>query len=156
VAVFIGIEGDMTGWVPASPDDISKLSQPGDTVSLQVTAPLTGTLLLSRKAAASVTVVTLGNSGDVIPGNFKTATPAIYLPSPNGYTASAEGPGGGPIIYQLPSVTNLATLTSNIAAAMSAGSSLSLDFDNGLSSGTLWLNGATLPFVVLCPATPAG
>jgi hypothetical protein len=152
--VFISVEADPTGWVLAEPSDASLISRPGDTVSIPVAAPLAGTLLISRKSAASVAVFTLGESGDVIPSAVKFATPVLYLPSPNGYTLSATGPAGGSLVYQLPAGSDLTALGSEIAAAMSAGSSLSIKYGNPVSNGTLWLNGAAVPFVVLCPVTP--
>lgn len=152
--MFISIEADPTGWVLAGAFDVSLLSGPDDAVSIPVAAPLAGTLLVSRKSAASVAVFTLGDSGDVIPSAVKFATPVLYLPSPNGYTPSGTGPAGGSLVYELPAGSDLATLGGEIAAAMSAGSSLSIKYGNPISNGTLWLNGATVPFVVLCPVTP--
>jgi hypothetical protein len=37
---------------------------------------------------------------------------------------------------------------------MSAGSSLEIEYGSPISSGILWLNGAAVPFVALCPITP--
>jgi hypothetical protein len=153
---YLSVEGDPTAWVLAQPVDASPLSRDGETVSIAVTAPLAGTLLLSRKAAGSVAVFNLGDSGEVIPSEgMELEIPVLYLPSPKGYTPSAEGPAGTLPYYELPPATSLTTLGSNIAAAMRAGSALTIDYGSPVAGGVLWLNAATVPFVVLCPATPA-
>ncbi len=41
-------------------------------------------------------------------------------------------------------------------AAMSQGTSLTVNVSDGTGSGVLVLNGAALTYVVLCPPTPGG
>jgi hypothetical protein len=148
------VSGDPTVWTLAQPVAASPLSQLGDVVQIAVAGPLTGSLLLSGRSAASVVVFNPSpldqpsGGGEVIPSGVEPATPAIYLPS-------STGPALGATLYGLPSITNLTTLGNNIAAAMSAGSSLTIDYGTAAVGGVLTLNGATLPFVVLCPMTPS-
>jgi DNA-binding CsgD family transcriptional regulator len=134
------IEGDPTIWWLGNPVNASQLT--GQTVSIPVTAPLSGTLLLSRRAA-SVAAFTESGVG-VAPNSLALPWPAIYLPT-------ASGPSAGSYGYVLPLSVNLASLEGQVCAAMGAGTQLTIDF--GLTaSGVLMVSGAAVPFVVLCPA----
>ena len=143
------IDGDPTLWSLAKSVSTHPLSGHEDVVSVAITMPLAGTMLLSRRSVTGAEVYNQGDSGEVIPGNFVTlTTPVLYLPSSTGLADDEP-------VYELPSATNLTTLGSNIAAAMRSGSSLTIDYGSPVSKGILWLNGATVPFVILCPPTPA-
>jgi hypothetical protein len=66
-------------------------------------------------------------------------------------------PGGsGPLRYGLPPSADLAALEAEIAAEMSAGTFVTVDLTGPANTGVVVLNGAALPFVVLCPARPQG
>jgi hypothetical protein len=56
----------------------------------------------------------------------------------------------------LPPSADLAALETEIAAAMSAGTFVTVDLTGPANTGGVVLNGAALPFVVLCPAGPQG
>jgi hypothetical protein len=140
------IDDDPTIWVLAQAVDGSPLTQAGSTVSIPVIAPLAGTLLLSRRAA-TVTVFTYGDGEDVIPSEAKLANPVVYVPT-------ATGLNNGSPVYVLPSTVDLAALTSDLVAAMKAGSLVTIDYGGPVGGGVLTVNGGTLSFVVLCPVNP--
>jgi hypothetical protein len=107
-----------------------------------VKAPLSGTLLLSRRVASVAAFTESGASA--APNSLALSWPAIYLPT-------ASGPSTGSCGYVLPLSVNLANLEGQISAAMGAGIQLTIDF--GLAaSAVLMVSGAALSFVVLCPA----
>ncbi len=141
---YLQIADDPTKWWLSQPADISHLT--GPTARFQVKAPLAGLLLLSVKAAPSVALVNVPVQ-PVTPKVVAITAPAIYLPTAAGPSASSAG-------YELPASVNLDTLANQIATLVGAGHTQPI----ALSSGTLVLNGASLPFVVLCAAaiaTPA-
>ena len=74
--------------------------------------------------------------------------PVCHLPTASGPSAESHG-------YVLASPVDLTGLASKISAAMNASSQLTIELGSGLTAGVLVLNGATLPFVVLCPANAA-
>jgi DNA-binding CsgD family transcriptional regulator/tetratricopeptide (TPR) repeat protein len=134
------IAGDPTIWWLAQPVNLTQWT--GQTVSIPVTAPLSGTLLLSRRVA-SVAAFT-ESAVSAAPTSLVLPWPAIYLPT-------ASGPSAGSYGYVLPLSASLAALEGQISAAMGAGTQLTIDFGPA-ASGVLVLSGAALPFVVLCPA----
>jgi hypothetical protein len=134
------IQGDPTIWWLGQPVDITQWT--GQTVSVAVSAPLSGTLVLSRRVASVAAFTESGVS--TAPSGLVIPWPAIYLPT-------ASGPSAGSYGYVLPLSANLANLEGQISTAMNAGIPLAVDF--GLAAnGVLTLSGAALPFVVLCPA----
>jgi hypothetical protein len=134
------IEGDPTIWWLDQPVDVTQWT--GQTVSVPVTAPLAGTLLLSPRVASVAAFTESGVSA--APSGLVIPWPAIYLPT-------ASGPSAGSYGYVLPLSVNLPDLQGRISSAMDAGTPLTIDF--GLAAnGALMVSGATLPFVVLCPA----
>jgi hypothetical protein len=142
---YLRIEGDPTIWQLDQPVDISQRT--GETISLAVKKPLIGTLLLSRRVAS----VAAFNEPDVdggVPNDVVIPVSAIYLPTASGPSAESHG-------YVLASPVDLTGLASKISAAMNASSQLTIELGSGLTAGVLVLNGATLPFVVLCPANAA-
>jgi hypothetical protein len=140
------IEGDPTIWVLAEPTATNPLSSTDETLSIAVSSPLAGTLLLSRKSAASV-VLFEGVGGGIGPTDASLlGTPVLYLPSPTGLS-------NGTPVYALPPATDLAELATGITAVMTSGTSYAIEFGNAASGGLLVLNGGALPFVVLCPAS---
>ncbi len=148
---YLRIEGDPTTWRLAQPVDISQWT--GETISVPVESPLSGTLLLSRRAASVAAFTELGVGGGV-PNDVVIPMPTIYLPTASGPSAESHG-------YVLPSSVNLTQLEAEILAAMNAGSQLTIAFGSGPAGaagpagGVLVLSGAALPFVVLCPANSA-
>jgi hypothetical protein len=136
------IQGDPTLWSLAKPFDASTFVQSSAPESIDVLAPLAGTLLLSVKAAGSVAVIQ--PPAGAIPTDYKSAVPFLYLPKPAGFRSIND-------TYPLPASTNLANLMGQITGTMDQGSRLAVELDRGLIRA-LVLNGATLPFVVVCPA----
>jgi hypothetical protein len=133
------IDGDPTLWSLAKSVSTHPLSGHEDVVSVAITMPLAGTMLLSRRSVTGAEVYNQGDSGEVIPGNFVTlTTPVLYLPSSTGLADDEP-------VYELPSATNLTTLGSNIAAAMRSGSSLTIDYGSPVSKGILWLTAPRCP-----------
>jgi hypothetical protein len=135
---YLQIAGDPTKWWLAQAIQPSQLT--GQALSVEVEAPLAGTLLLSTKSA-SAAVVSEGAAAH----NLVISYPVIYLPTAAGPTAGFAG-------FELPASADLATLASQITTLMSAGGHQVIAL--GGSGGTLVLNGAALSFVVLCPGPP--
>jgi hypothetical protein len=131
------IAGDPTIWWLAQPVDISK--PPAQAISVTVRAPLAGTLLLSPRAAGVAAFSEPGEAGE--PVNPDLPTPSLYLPTSSGPSAGSAG-------YTLSTAASLPDLVTEISAAMKQGSQCTVEFGGGI----LVLSGATLPFVVLCPA----
>lgn len=124
----------------------AELSQDGPVV-LDVAHPLRGRLVLCVPCAPSVTLfrppVTVGTHPTDI---AKPPPPLLYLPTVTGATQDEPG-------YALDLGTDLGALEQGIVAAMRDGSRLPVHATDGLTSGLLVLNGATLAFAVICPAT---
>ncbi len=150
---YLRIEGDPTIWRLAQLVDISQWT--GETISTAVTAPLSGTLVLSRRAASVAAFNELVVGGGV-PNDVVLPTAAINLPTPSIYLPTSSGASAGSHGYVLPSSVNLTQLGAEISAAMNAGSQLTINLGSGPVGGAVVvLSGAALPFVVLCPATNA-
>jgi|SRR5580658_1359744 hypothetical protein len=140
---YVQIEGDPTQWWLDSGQsvDVSQLTKKA--LSIKITAPLTGTLLISPKAGSIA--IFENPRGAVAPGPVPHLAPTVYVPT-------ATGPSAGSAGFDLPSSVNLSDLASQIATAMSKGSSQTVPLDGA----TLALNGATVPFVVLSVVTGVG
>ena len=135
---YIQIEDDPSQWWFAQLISASQLT--GQPLSLQVSAPVVGTLVLSGKAA-SVAVYDLP-SGQA-PSLLDVPVQAIYVPT-------ATGISEGNAEYELPASADVGNLASQIAALMSEGNTQVVALGGTTSGGTLVLNGATLSFAVLC------
>lgn len=138
----IQIEGDPTRWWPARPIDAGQLTRPP--LSVQVSAPVTGTLVLSGKPG-SVALFDLPSGQE--PHVLDVPQPAIYVPTPTGISEGHVG-------YELPAGADLGKLADQIAALMRDGHSQTFALGGSASGGALVLNGATLSYVVLCLQTP--
>ena len=139
---YIQIEDDPTKWWFAQPFQAGQLT--GQPVTVQVSAPVVGTLVLSGRPG-SIAVFNLP-SGQV-PNDLDVPIPAIYVPTTSGISEGHVG-------YELPASADLDTLASQIAGAMHAGHIQTVALGGNASGGTLVLNGATLSFVVLCQQNP--
>jgi hypothetical protein len=140
---YLQIEGDPTKWWLAQAIQPSQLT--GQALSVEVEAPLAGTLLLSPSSAS----VAVFNEG-AAPAKLEIPRPAIYVPT-------ATGPSAGSAGFELPASADLAALAGEITTLMNNGGRQTIALDG--YGGSLVLNGATVSFVVLCPATvsaPAG
>jgi len=144
------VEGDPTLWglqeadTPAPP-----WLTAGDPVALAVITPLQGTLLLAPRRAGSFLLYPLSPPGIPPPGGWvpciKLRSPYLYLPSTTGVAADSPG-------YMLAPGANLEQLLQDILAAMGTGDLLPVSVSIGADRGTVMLNGAQLPFVVLAEA----
>lgn len=147
----IRIEGDPTSWALTSPVEPSQVAASGEPVVLPLSEPLAGRLLLSPRSVASV--VFFQPAADprhgVVPNGVRLPEQCLYVPS-----ATGPDPHSNPArYYLLPTSTDLATLEAQITAAMSGGTTISVEFTGPGDPGVIMLNGAAMSFVVLCPAT---
>ncbi|HEV2254988.1 MAG TPA: hypothetical protein VGS06_17535 [Streptosporangiaceae bacterium] len=144
---YIQIEGDPAKWWIEDQFPVSELTG-GQPLSVTSLAPIEGVMVLSaRSATVAVLNVPSGSPPAplAVPGEF------IYVPT-------AAGPSAGHVGYQVADGADAVSLSSQVAAAMHGGQSLTIALAGG---GTLVLNGATLAFAVLGPiglggATPHG
>jgi hypothetical protein len=137
---YLQVQGDPTQWWLAQAVQSSQLT--GQVLSVEVEAPLAGTLLLSPNSAGVAVFDQPGTSTE--PSLVENPNPVIYLPT-------TTGPSTGSVGYELPASVDLANLASEITALMQNGGKQTIAL--GASGASLVLNGATLSFVVLCPAT---
>ena len=142
---YLQIQGDPTQWWLDQPLDSSQLTEPA--VSIHVTAPLAGTLVLSARSAS---IAIINQPSDVaIPGHLEVLAPAVYLPTPTGPSAGSTG-------YELARSADPLSLAEKISALMRDGRSLAIPLGGAASGGSLVLNGASLSFVVLCAPMARG
>ena len=149
---ILRIEGDPTSWTLSTPIEAGQVPASAAPVALPVSAPLAGRLLMSpRSMGSAVLLEPPPDDHGHVPSDAKLPSPpCMYLPS----TAGAGGSGS--LRYLLPPSADLAALEAEIAAAMSAGTFVTVDLTGPANTGVVVLNGAALPFVVLCPAGPQG
>jgi hypothetical protein len=143
------IEGDPNVW--RLRDDVGEADLTGsrEPLHLEVLSPLAGTLLLSPKASVAL-YDTLSSRHPVYPNGFiPLEPPMLYLPS---MTVLKTRDSAYPLEFALLPDTNLERLEREIAAAMTRSTVHKVQFDSVDETGVLVLNGATLPFVVLCPS----
>ena len=145
--LYIGT--DPTDWVVRQDVDVSalaqELAQATAPVTLPVAFPLQGNLVLSARAAGAVLLAPPGAHGSH-PTGVTLQAPLIRVPS--SAAATVANPG-----YWLPPGTDLSRLEQDIIAAMTAGTSLTVQI-SGVPDAVLVLNGATLAYAVLCQAAP--
>jgi len=142
----VRIDADPTTWELTKGVD----GVPGTKVPevLEVYHPLLGDLVLSPRSVGSSVFLeyrlldTYGTrpNGYPIP---KGEAGALYLPTPIGLAPHIQPPN----LYGLGSPANLAVLKADIIAAMTKGTFLTVE----VTGGEVVINGAELPFAVLCP-----
>ncbi len=145
---ILHIAADPNPWVldDAQLESVAEqIAQAGGPVTLPVIAPLKGSLVLSRSAASVALLPPPGGVGWT-PGYIHLPAPGLYVPSPS-------TPASHVTAYALPPPADLTKLGQDIVAAMTEGTRLTVEISDGLLTGQLFLNGATLPFAVLCPAS---
>jgi hypothetical protein len=167
VEIILKIGADPTRWLTEGADFgamAAELDQSGP-VTVAVAGPLQGTLVLSVPRAGTVALVPpMPGEGShpsdkpppvqphvpVSPQAQVPQGPALYLPT---VTGAAQIPG-----YALPSDTDLGALQQGIITAMTDGSTLTVPLGMSVASpgGMVMLNGASLAFVVICPAAGQG
>jgi hypothetical protein len=141
---FLRIEGDPTSW-GLTEENVT--SAPWLTarkpVALTVVTPLSGVLLLAPRRVGSLLLSPALPRGGWIPVIMQPSR-SLYLP-----TAGQAVPATG---YTLSPDVNQQTLQRDILTAMRKGTQLKVGVRIGPSIGTVVLNGAELPFVVLADA----
>jgi hypothetical protein len=133
---YIQIGDDPTKWWLAEPIQASQLTE--QPLTIEVSAPVQGTLVLSPRSA-SVAIFDLPSA--TVPRALDTVA-AIYVPTTAGLSAANAG-------YELPAGVNEASLAGQIVTSMGDGVRQAITLGGSASGGTLVLNGATLPFVVI-------
>jgi hypothetical protein len=140
------ITGDPDQWVLGNETPADTIQQDlinhHSPVTLDVIAPLKGRLVLSAQAAPSVAV--LRPPVGWIPGGAILDSALLYVPLLTGPVPDDRG-------YTLPEATNLTALENEIVTAMTHGTTIAVQVSWGAWGGSLLLNGATLPFAVICP-----
>lgn len=123
------------------------LAAPGAPCTVQVVAPLAGTLILNPRAAGKVALqLPMRPVGWNPSGAFLPRSPLLYLASAAGPTHAAPG-------YTLAAGYMLSGLEQDILAAMTNGTMLTVTLESGPSGkGVVAVSGATLSYAVLCPA----
>jgi hypothetical protein len=140
---FLYVGEDPTEWQLASPEPVPPpWRYSSDPVALAVARPVFGTLVLAPRRAGSITLLAAEKDHPWIPAQL--LLPHIYVP-----TSAGLGPGQPG--YSLAAGTDLPGLQESIKAAMRDGSTLELAVSGLSGDGVLVLNGAVLPFAVLCP-----
>ena len=143
MAVYIQIGDDPTKWWLVQPLNANQLT--GQPLTLNVASPIGGWMVLNGRA----TSVAVFNEPDAtVPGDVNPAGGTIYLPTAAG--ASAHNYGYGLVINEALGGQNL---SAEISTAMHNGTRLTIPLYGG---GTLVINGATLDFAVVNPASAGG
>jgi hypothetical protein len=138
-------EGDPTNWCLPGTNSATVAQQLSQgPVSLPVISPLVGDLIVSARAAGSVAILDVISPVSWVPSGNKGPASVLYVPSAAGPTAQFPG-------YELPVRTDVDGLEQDIIAAMQAGQPLATNVTTAKGSGVVMLDGATLPFAVICP-----
>jgi hypothetical protein len=131
----IQIAGDPTKWWLAQLVQASQLTRGPSGYTCM--APIRGVLVLSGKSAG---VAVFNEPFSAIPQPLNESGVTIYLPT-------ATGPSAGHLGYELPGSPDPLNIATQITNLMRNSQSQAITL--GGAGGTLVLNGATLPFVVV-------
>jgi hypothetical protein len=150
VELIVRIGSDPTSWVvpDSSYESVAaQLGQATGPLELPVTAPLGGRLVLSPRAAGSVALIQpsggVWQTHDWNPGHDAAPTaPLVYLASPAGAGQSA--------VYAVSSNVNAMTVAQDIKTAMTDKTAVTFQVHDTTGAGLLVIDGATLPFAVVC------
>jgi len=151
--LVVRFDGDPTYWSLQSPEDskplVDEISSSMDPISVPVTAPLVGTMLISPRCVGSVAILNKMPIESWIPSGVTPPTTVLYVPTATGPTS--EFPG-----YMLPEGTILGELSQQILGAMKTGGSITTPISTASKgSGILRIDGGALAFVILCPLSAA-
>jgi hypothetical protein len=146
--LVVRFDGDPTFW-SLNPGADSQpmadlLATSTDPISVPVTEPLAGTMLISPRCAGSVAILDQMPIESWIPSGVKAPSAVLYVPTATGPTA--EFPG-----YSLAGETNLGDLSQEIQGAMKTGGAITTPITTSKGAGKLRIDGSALAFVVLCP-----
>jgi hypothetical protein len=152
----IRINGDFNIWILTDQISLAKLAKADKPQSLGVAGPLTGTMLLSAKGAASITLLpssdgTPSSGGPPIPtgwipGEVAMLTPHLYLRSATPEVALHS-------LYPLPTRVDALELAGQIKDAMDKGTRSTVYFGANDRGPGVVLNGAELVFAVITQPT---
>lgn len=142
------IDSDPTSWELT--DGIGEVQTSNDPVVLEVYHPLKGNLVLSPRSVGNAVFLDYQlppNPYGTRPNGYPIPkVGALYLPSPIGPDVQNIPPN----IYALGDPLDLEVLTADIKAAMTDGTFLPVN----VTQGEVVINGATLPFAVICSPNP--
>jgi hypothetical protein len=143
----IGIDPSVWTFDPASYDEVATALEHPAPITIQVTAPMNGTLIVNPRAAGTVVLnLPISPRGWNPSGGGIGTAPLLYVPSVSGPTLSNHG-------YVLSASYEMTLLERDIKAAMSGGTILSLQLEAGApDKGVVVINGAILPFALLTRA----
>jgi hypothetical protein len=151
--LVVRFDADPTYWSLQSPADsrpmADELASSADPISVPVTAPLVGTMLISPRLAGTVAILDQMPIESWIPSGVKAPSSVLYIPAAAGPTSDFPG-------YTLPEGTVLGDLSQNILHAMKTGGTITTPISTAKGSGKVRINGGALAFVVLCPPSAAG
>jgi hypothetical protein len=139
---YLQIGHDPTKWWFDQPIDASQLAR--EPLTIQVLAPVLGTMVLSPRFHSAVT---FEQASGAPPQNQDVPAWTIYVPTTAGVPDGHDG-------YELPDNADLDRLQSEITALMRDGHSQTITLRGDAPHRTLVLDGATLAFAVLCPPWP--
>jgi len=148
MTTILYVDSDPTGWYIADGSlTLSQLTGSGQVLPVPVLHPVQGTLFLSPSAFGSIVLTVPPPGTEGMPSDADVQTSQIYLPSATGITDNWSG-------YRLSD--SPAETRNRILQAMGTGDMISIAVDSVLSTGQVFLNGATLSFVVLCEPRVSG
>ena len=146
----VRVNGDAVSWVVSVADIAATARQIAESsapVVLAALGPAAGRLILSPRAASTVTLLPPPAGGDVIPSHSDISAARIYLPCDTQRANSLPG-------YALAAGTDLGQLEDSITDAMqnSAVTTAGLLVPTSVEGpGFAILNGASLPYAVIIP-----
>jgi hypothetical protein len=151
--LVVRLDGDPTYWSLQSPEDskplVDELVSSKDPISVTITSPLVGTMLISPRCTGSMAILDTTPIDSWIPSGVQAPSAVLYLPTATGPTT--EFPG-----YMLPEGTNLGDLSQQILAAMKDGGSITTPISTASKgSGQVRIDGGALAFVVIGLKSPA-
>jgi hypothetical protein len=148
MTTILYVDSDPTGWyIEDGSLTLSQLTGSDQVLSVPVLHPVRGTLLLSPSAFGSIVLTGPPPGTEGMPSDADVQTPQVYLPSATGITDNWSG---------YPLSDNPADTQNRILQAMGTGDMISIAIGSLLSAGQVFLNGATLSFVVLCEPRASG
>lgn len=147
---ILRIEGDPTSWILSTPIEAGQVTASSGPVTLQVSEPFAGRLLLSPRSVGSAVFISHLVDRGHLPNGVMLPEPCLYVPS----TTGPDPHSNPPRYYLLPPSVDLAAVEAEITAAMSGGIFVTVDVTGPADPGVVVLNGGALSFVVLCPASP--
>jgi hypothetical protein len=134
------IDADPTTWeLSKAVEDVPTSTVP---VVLPVDHPLKGNLVLSGRSMGSAVYLEFFIEGTHANGMLLGGS-VLYVPSPLGPDVYSIPKN----VYTLPDAVDRAELQADIIAAMTDGTFLTVN----VKGGVVVINGAEVPFVVLCP-----